>query len=87
VNTSPKPEAAPSTPEKSPRRTTDTLIAKKVDTVSRVPNEDDLNLLDDDDTPMQDVPALPRSGDAKPAKLRSNGAEAPKDVGKKEASE
>jgi hypothetical protein len=87
VGSSPKPDVTPSTMEKPTRRTTDTIQAKRVETTSRVPDDDDLILLDDDDTPMQDVPSLPRPGDGKPAKLRSNGAEVPKDAEKKETSE
>lgn len=87
ASAAPKPESSPAGTEKPSRRTTDTIQARKVETISRAPSEDDLNLLDDDDTPMPDVPALPRSGEGKPAKLRSNGAEVTKDASKKESSE
>lgn len=82
VNTSSRqPAESPGpAPEKPTRRTTETIQAKRVETPS---DDKDLILLDDDDTPMQDVPALPRP----PAKLRSNGAETPKDAEKKETSE
>ncbi|MBZ0300154.1 MAG: HDIG domain-containing protein [Anaerolineae bacterium] len=58
-----------------PARRTDTTPMKRVETVSRVTSENDLDLLDDDDTPVQDVPSLPRSGEMKLPKSRSNGTE------------
>ena len=82
-SSSSKPESPSQTLEKPTRRTTDTIQAKRVEPANRIPDDNDLILLDDDDTPMQDVPVLPRP----PAKLRSNGAETPKDAEKKETSE
>lgn len=92
VSGSSKAEPTSTAPEKPARRTTDTIQAKRVEPVSRPPEDDDLILLDDDDTPMPDVPALPRQGEGKPARARNNGAEMPKAVDdppaeKKETSE
>lgn len=61
-------------PDKTSRRT-ETVPSKRVEPVSPPVEEADLDLLDDDDTPMQDVPALPRSSETRSAKLRTNGSD------------
>ncbi len=70
-------------PDKAARRT-DTVASKKVETSSPLKEEPEPDLLDDDDTPMQDVPALPRSTEPKSSKTRANGTERrsePKEAG------
>jgi cyclic-di-AMP phosphodiesterase PgpH len=56
-------------------RGTDATNTGQVEAVEPVIEEKDLDLLDDDDTPVQDVPALPRSGETKSAKSKANGTD------------
>src|SRR5690606_36530963 len=52
-------------------RGADATTTGQVEAVEPVVEENDLDLLDDDDTPVQDVPALPRSGETKSAKSKA----------------